>query len=240
MNKLSKLINLFTKYASAFEGNCEKCGAELKLGIAEPYSSLCMKCEKEKDHKLQSKIFGFEEEKKEELKTEKPEDEIKETIKPNDDEKLKNKIFSTGIPYIQTDTNWYYGIFTKEAFEIPENWNPSYDEFEKIFTDLQPGDAKKIVDDARANMHDMNEELKFWALKIYIQAYKHNKIVGIALGAPYSGKTADFIKIPFDAINNATNEKDFISQNNIPQWFNDFCNYGASEPILDLLEIYTR
>lgn len=233
--KLSKAIKLFIKYAAQFEGNCENCGTELKLGIAEPYSSLCMKCEKEKDRKLQSRMFGFEEEKKEEPKVE-----IKETTKPVDkDEELRNKIFSIGIPYIQTSTNWYYGIFTKDVFEIPENWNPSYDEFEKVFTDLQPGDAKKIVDDARTNRHNVNDELEWWSLKVQILAYKYIKTVAVALMETYSGNAVDFIKISFDAINNATSEKDFISQNNIPKWFNDFCNIGISEPILDLLQMYT-
>lgn len=62
MKKLSKALKLFLKYAEAFEGNCENCGVELKLGIADPYSSLCISCLKKKHDKTMAKMFGFEEE----------------------------------------------------------------------------------------------------------------------------------------------------------------------------------
>jgi len=96
MKKLSKLINLFVKYAKAFEGNCEKCGTELKLGIAEPYSSLCIKCEKEKEYKAQRKMFGFEEEKK---------------IEPQKEEKSSRYKFLTSI--LQTLSRTSPGAFNR-------------------------------------------------------------------------------------------------------------------------------
>lgn len=239
MKKLYKTIKLFYKYAAAFEGNCEKCGKELKPGTAEPYSSICNKCEKEKSDAWLAGALGFGKEKQTEVKT--PE---KQTIKiDNKNNIILKKIESAnGFPYFAIPVENAGGIHKVHSIVIPSEeitfdpdnpWEPnSVDDVINKFPLVSRKSAEKAFDNAKLSGIPFLQELEY--------GYCLDEDIALVSKSPLIWEIRlTFVDDNFKIVDSFTYDKktfskcktsaDCMREFNLPDWFVIYSNiYGSS------------